>query len=300
MDFKTYEKMLASDAKNIYYTVEGYGLVKEDDNLWCELFANICKLADEGARLADFWEFALIIHDKDTNDDGTPKKPHWHLMIKGQGNGRTHKQVLGDLMETCQPGQVTVEMQKLFWRFIQKCDGKYTRYLLHGNSPTKHQYTADELKGTEQFRQKVIEDNKRARMDAVKFQRKEEEVTAVDFLSWYETSKYAGPKTVSSLVRFAMGNGEHKMVEYIASNTIFVRSFMAGCADDERKAMQEQILSLTVMVKAVKTRYRMVLEDFREMGQVHNFLIWDGNPVAYDLVKDTIEKEIEEYANIKQ
>lgn len=70
------------------------------------------------------------LHDKDENPDGTPKKPHWHLIVSW-GNSTTYRsaRALCDTVLNCPRPQI-----------LKNPNGMY-RYLTHKDNPEKYQYT---------------------------------------------------------------------------------------------------------------------------------------------------------------
>lgn len=80
------------------------------------------------------YQYAAIVHDKDTNEDGTPKKRHFHVMCRF-GNARWVDSIAKELGITA--------------NYIEKCGSleKYGRYLVHADDPDKAQYTLDQVEG---------------------------------------------------------------------------------------------------------------------------------------------------------
>lgn len=74
------------------------------------------------------------LHDKDTNADGTPKKPHYHLLLMFAGV-KTVAQVQG-LINPINAG-VKVELVSN----VQSL----ARYFIHKDNPEKHQYNPSEI-----------------------------------------------------------------------------------------------------------------------------------------------------------
>ena len=70
------------------------------------------------------------LHDKDTNADGTPKKPHWHIIISW-GNTTTYRAARG----LCNKDMLACPMPQM----LKSCNGMY-RYLTHRDNPEKFQY----------------------------------------------------------------------------------------------------------------------------------------------------------------
>lgn len=87
------------------------------------------------------WEESLIgtpfvrspLHDNDLNPDGTPKKPHWHVLVSFQ-SPRSYEQIkeLTDALKAPSP---------------QSCKDTRAlcRYFLHLDNPEKAQYKREDL-----------------------------------------------------------------------------------------------------------------------------------------------------------
>lgn len=73
------------------------------------------------------------LHDKDINPDGTPKKPHYHLIIMFAGKKSF--------------GQVERFISTFGFVLPQVCENAqgYARYLIHKDNPEKVQYAAEEV-----------------------------------------------------------------------------------------------------------------------------------------------------------
>jgi len=73
------------------------------------------------------------LHDKDTNEDGTPKKPHWHilLMYEGKKSFEQIKEITDSL--SCPIPQKVPNTKGL------------VRYMAHMDNPDKHQYSRSEI-----------------------------------------------------------------------------------------------------------------------------------------------------------
>lgn len=78
--------------------------------------------------------FACILHDRDTEDDGTPKKPHWHIVIK-YPHPRWNTALAKDL--------------GIAENYIKPCDNLdgALAYLVHFGYPEKFQYEVTEVFG---------------------------------------------------------------------------------------------------------------------------------------------------------
>lgn len=75
------------------------------------------------------------LHDKDINPDGTPKKPHWHILLVFDGK-KSYAQVktLADLINGASP------------QYVQNLTGM-VRYLAHMDNPEKAQYKKSDIIG---------------------------------------------------------------------------------------------------------------------------------------------------------
>lgn len=87
--------------------------------------------------IIDSWHIQALLsplHDKDVKEDGTPKKPHYHLELL-YSTGRTEESVRKD---TVSIGGVGLE--------ILKSKVGYARYLCHLDNPEKAQYDPKDVK----------------------------------------------------------------------------------------------------------------------------------------------------------
>lgn len=81
-----------------------------------------------------FNQWAYVLHDKDTNADGTPKKPHYHWV------GYRENAVLGSTIARAMELQEhEIEHGKFGWKYL-------VRYLTHIDHPEKAAYTVDLIK----------------------------------------------------------------------------------------------------------------------------------------------------------
>ena len=73
------------------------------------------------------------LHDKDKNADGTPKKPHWHLLLSWRGK-KSYEQIL--LVSKCLNSPIP-----------QRCHDTRgaVRYMLHLDNPEKAPYAREDL-----------------------------------------------------------------------------------------------------------------------------------------------------------
>lgn len=75
------------------------------------------------------------LHDKDTNPDGTKKKPHWHVLIC-YGGPTTFSNVKKN---------ITDQLNAPHPQYLQSVKGMY-RYFIHQDNPEKYQYDKKEIR----------------------------------------------------------------------------------------------------------------------------------------------------------
>ena len=75
-------------------------------------------------------EYEYIVHDKDVNDDGTPKESHIHFLLYKERTFRLTK-----FLKVSQNTMIEIPRNKV--------DAE--KYLCHENAPKKHQYSRKEL-----------------------------------------------------------------------------------------------------------------------------------------------------------
>jgi hypothetical protein len=75
------------------------------------------------------------LHDKDVNPDGTPKKPHWHILLMFEGK-KSYEQIkeITDKLNATIP-QKTASARGL------------VRYMVHMDNPEKFQYNVSDIIG---------------------------------------------------------------------------------------------------------------------------------------------------------
>ena len=89
--------------------------------------------------------FGAIVHDKDENEDGTPKEPHLHVMMSFK-NPRSVEGIAKQLNERPQ----------YFERFNKSSENGYA-YLCHRTTQSrhKHQYNPDEVKANFNYTESI-------------------------------------------------------------------------------------------------------------------------------------------------
>ena len=86
-------------------------------------------------KIKQSYDYAYILHDKDCNEDGVIKKPHWHVVLRF--NNQTWKSALAK----------ELEIEERFIEEPRNFDNTLL-YLIHFNDSDKYQYDINEVKGT--------------------------------------------------------------------------------------------------------------------------------------------------------
>lgn len=73
------------------------------------------------------------LHDKDTNPDGTPKKPHWHVVL-----------VFSSVKTQVQAQKIADSVNGTKVETVSSLRA-YARYLIHKDNPEKAQYSAENV-----------------------------------------------------------------------------------------------------------------------------------------------------------
>ena len=80
-----------------------------------------------------FGNFYIVLHDKDTAEDGTPKTPHYHVVIKSS----VARQLKTVMKETCSALKIPEELVSIApVNDLQQ----NLRYLVHADDKNKYQY----------------------------------------------------------------------------------------------------------------------------------------------------------------
>ncbi len=87
-------------------------------------------------RIKRSFDYAVILHDKDIDENGEAKKPHWHVIITVGNNKRWNSALAKEL---------GIEMNYI--EKIRNLD-RALEYLIHLNDQDKHQYSIDEVEGS--------------------------------------------------------------------------------------------------------------------------------------------------------
>lgn len=96
-----------------------------------------------------------VYHDKDIKDDGKPKKPHYHILIKYKN--QKAESTVKELAKKIGAANEKIIIIKEF--------KKYAEYLIHKNNPEKAQYLPDDVKSYGDMDYKRLIDGKEKNQD---------------------------------------------------------------------------------------------------------------------------------------
>lgn len=149
---------------------------------------------------ADIECFAYVLHDKDQNEDGTLKKPHWHIMLKLYKSRRR-----SDVAKWFGLSESYVQDSR---------SGKYDDmllYLIHENAPEKYQYKTEEVSSNFDYA-KRLETIKSGRIKKDKDGRRNEliEMAANGTMRRYNYSQFISAKEWDTYKRSIQNSWEYR------------------------------------------------------------------------------------------
>lgn len=165
-----------------------------------------------------FLPFAISpYHDKDINDDGTPKKPHYHCIICWPGP-TTAKRVLALIRD---------ELHQPYPEDLLTVPGYY-EYFWHKNNPEKYQYDPDLIESYNGFDP--------AKYDRMSESEKDRISCRIErFIDIYQITEY---RTCCYLLREC-----HKHVEYnfLRHNSIHFKAYIQSFRNSHNNMDNEQV-----------------------------------------------------------
>lgn len=156
------------------------------------------------------YKCAYILHDKDIDENGQLKKPHWHIVF-----------ILGSASPRYASG-IAKEFQ-IESNYIQTCKNLNgaLRYLIHSDNHDKYQYSIDEVKGELKTRLK----------ECIVNTSESEGERVVDLLDYIESRTEI--LTTQELSRFCATNGYWDV--FRRSGTIFLK-----CMEEQNEKIRRQ------------------------------------------------------------
>lgn len=145
--------------------------------------------------IKNLYDYAYILHDKDWDELGQPKKEHYHIIISTPNA----------IWNTALSVKTGIEIN-----LIQNCRNYdlALNYLIHLNDNTKHQYDLDEVNGPlkEKLRKQINNDDV------------DENEKVIILMEYLETTS---DLSLKSFVLFACNNGYYDV--FRRSATIFIK-----------------------------------------------------------------------------
>lgn len=149
--------------------------------------------------------FVSPLHDKDTFEDGTPKEPHYHVLM-------------------CRVSDITEPGARRFGQIMNfkgcekiKSKKKYARYLCHLDEKDKPLYEVSDVKifGFESYSEVVgsVEDKFKTYRDIFKF------IQDKDFIFWSDFMDYC-MNSNDDWYRFLLSSGTYQVEKYIKERRV--------------------------------------------------------------------------------
>lgn len=160
-----------------------------------KLFVNLESMSDERCTF-----FVSPLHDKDTFDDGTLKKPHYHI----QAYYKDAKSV--------NVGKKFGKLMNFVGCEVLRSARGYARYLCHLDNPEKYQYCVDDVKtfGPKNYIEFIgsVDDKYEELKDMIDFIKKENYLFYSDFVDYCRENN-------NNWFRSLMGSATFKLEKYI-------------------------------------------------------------------------------------
>lgn len=147
-------------------------------------------------KIKSSYDYAMILHDRDCDENGEIKKPHWHVILRFK-NQQWNTSISKDL---------GVELN-----YIQKVKNfdNALQYLIHYNDSDKYQYDISEVKGNLKNRLK----------EKINIANKSEGEKVMELIKFIES--FDNYLSVKELACFCAENGY--WAEFRRSATIFIK-----------------------------------------------------------------------------
>lgn len=166
--------------------------------------------------------FVSPLHDKDLHDDGTPKKPHWHVILRFKGV-KADSQVIAIMKDI---GEKGVSIDPTGRDFYVQDFQKALRYHCHLDDLDKYRYDMNMERTTSS--KDVIE----LMMDT-----KEEQDLIDEMLDWARRYKV---KYFATLADYARKNREDWMRLIRKKNTIFLTNWFKSASYEMKEGCYPQ------------------------------------------------------------
>lgn len=153
------------------------------------------------------------LHDSDLTDDGSLKKPHYHVILIFNG-GRTETYVRQEIVEP-------IKALSQFQRVIDK--QLAFEYLTHENNPEKHQYNRVEV----EFINSCISD-----------------YVNEDYISILEYIDDNNIKTLVGLLKSLRKAKNKRLIQYVSNNTYYVTTYLKEVRENYDSKVETLVKSM--------------------------------------------------------
>lgn len=176
--------------------------MKTQGRYWAiEIYPDSCiEKYDEYLKINGYKCAISPLHDKDVNEDGTLKKPHYH--IEFIFNGSRKKETVINICEELHAN--------LYAKCLEDCQAYY-EYLIHKNNPEKYQYNESDIVHINSVRADFM---------------KEDYIRILEYIDDYKI------KTLVTLTRQLRIDNEKRLLKYVSNNTYYINSYLKSVKDD--------------------------------------------------------------------
>ena len=173
------------------------------------------------------------LHDKDTNPDGTPKKPHYHVIVCY--SGPTSFNVVKGLTDSLhQPIPQALEQVK-----------GYHRYLTHMDNPEKYQYNPADIRTLNGF--SILDFSDLSRSEILEYKK---EVCAL--IRGNDIREYA------QLLDFLLDNDLSDLFDCASSNTVlfnnYIKSRKWSCESAEFEKLKKELQDTRMLLEQIRAK----------------------------------------------
>lgn len=260
-------------------------------------------------------EWAWILHDKDTDKDGNPKKAHWHILAGWENHFPTWRDFKRMTKEV---GAVAVSSEKCL---VHDCDGMET-YLDHHEKPEKYQYSPDDIHISECFDSASYQTKEMQRTKSR--QARKQAVADADveiFTAWMDFVNEQDCEDFATLVQLARAS-RLELFAYMMANVYICKSYLdslRNCGGNrwrfEKKELESQIKTLRgvcdhdiEIINYWKFEWgKLLIENYnlRELMRRYAAMVGDAVPEWYEIAasdgefpeKEAGFKNIREFIN---
>lgn len=249
-------------------------------------------------------EWAWILHDKDNDKDGNPKKPHWHILAGWENHFPTWR----DFKRMCKEvGAVAVSSEKCL---VHDCAG-VEAYLDHHNEPEKYQYSPDDIHISECFDSSSYQTKEMQRTKSRQARKQAAADADVEtFTAWMDFVSEQDCEDFATLIQLARVN-RPELLAYMTSNTYVCKSYLDSLRNCGGNRWRLEKKELTAKLRATEKQEeqacasldhwkfewgKLLIETYnlRELMRRYAAMVGDAVPEWYEIAAndgDFPEKE---------